>query len=641
VTCSAEPGALLAYCDVLRRGTARTADLVDRVESLYTAYISSCRDAPPPPLAPRQARLAVNDAEDLARAVKHVAEAFIEADRSRAGRSIGTVTTDDGALARRLVARYPGIVSGPLADAFSYDRGRRTGRTLASSEFQDGVELLEGLDRSDLTDRWFAAGLVNTLGSKGIGSLLSEVEQRYADVRVTATTAEQVIVVLRQLLVEASKTLPDRTRPDVTPTAPDMALDLDIVRNLGRSVAGRSALRELSVGIDGLSTSALVAVAAALLAGPSAAADGFPASRYQLLRSRVVAQSGGLVEISILEALARNPLACVALELQSPAGTSTTLKVLREHRSDHELDQVSKVLRATLVTAVGRGWLEAWREAPSARGAAIDRRPVHVLLAGLPAQIAELTHGPIALRRTLADVVAVHPGFFDHRLNDEGGPSSTPTQTRTDVERYLTFTGRDRTALTRLTAGLVDHYAGLARQVAASTDPLHVTDDTFERALTWARADLTALENAAFAAGQTHNLYADLAITFAEMGARQGVSKGLSGYGPAGTVAGKVAGRGISAGADKARETWADPNDRRDRDVRRVVDRSTVHVVALALAGESKWSASVVYRPPVESIEALAALDVGRSEADQSKFEAWLQVQIPAISRPLSELIVD
>lgn len=647
-TSSARPDRLRTFARAVEADRLQVAHALDDVGVASATFAASSADAGAPPATGRlHAQLATSQAGDLARAVVGVASAFEEADRG----SSPLVRTTDLRLAKAIARTRPGLSTGALAQPIDRERARLVGVDLRTASTSSAGELLRRLGSLDGLDPQAAAALLRALGPDGLSRLVRHSDCDQREMTVGPPARHRLLDALAVLLGTASRTTAPIHRPDDQFRTEPGGLPLAFIATLGRSRTGRHALRSVLDRHPHLGTGVTVAVAEALVLGPTAGDDAIASHARGPLPGEPsdVAQA----ELAVLRLLAADPMASMALETRHPTGASPTLTLLRASRSDAELTAVAAVIDHVANASVARGWATSWADDPEPVGLparVLDR----LVIEAIRADDAVAVPGPLS--RVLAVTVARHPGMLDaattyhERYRNPAGPDR---EQLSRVERFHEVLARDLDALAATTQALADRQAVLVRRQLAAEPPvarLHgpgspvgpggrvtVAADALShrdlRGIFDSGAGLDALALGADAAGR----HADQARVLGIQAVTFAASKLLPRAGEAVPVVGPVVGWGVKLGTGPltkdAERRWSHPDDRRE-DVVVAAVRPEAHLVAVTMAADRRWSAVLVYPTApgrrtvgVDGPEALAELAVATSARDRRRFTTWVAAQ--------------
>ncbi|MGI8755922.1 MAG: hypothetical protein ACR2MB_08695 [Acidimicrobiales bacterium] len=634
-TSSARPEALRRYAARVR---AIARDVDDAVATV-SRNAAICADRSPGVTglgaAPLLASRLVVQANVLAGAVSRVAGAFEAADHGPAPGGIRR--GDDVALARRLSAISPGLMTGILRAPLDHERGRRLGRHLRSAMPADAARTLDRLGVDQL-DPEVASGILSGLGSAGLARLVDRAEGE-ARTRLGPSIRDDLVRRLGHVLRAAATTVAPLGRPGDPAVVSAGGLDLRLVVRLGRTRPGRQALRAIAPHVTTLPGPVAVSLAEALLLGPTRL-DDFLSSAPVPPPATGDDASG---EVAALRLLAAHPAAAYDLEARHRSGVSPTLTILDRAQTASEVDGAAAVIDAILNTSVDRGWARTWHRPFTGEVAAVEATPVDRVLSGLvAASIRSDRRRPAtsALSRTLGRTVSHHLDFFTENLDQHRDTNQSAdigvVGPLTSTGRFFQVVSRDLRALDAVAATVIrPDRTGIAT-LLADHPPGRLTASDVHEVLTRETPLVTELRSGADAAGRSDRFAVLLSIHLGQMA----LSKAAGVAGKAGGPWGKAAATGaklpLPVAARAAENQWGHTDDDREDAVRHASPYRAAVVAAAAMAADPDWRRAL--RPTATtSLDDLATLKPAL-RADQDRFDAWLHAQDPVVAEALTPL---
>lgn len=631
-TSSARPERLHQFAASLAERTIRVRSDVAEVAEALRRYQIACAEAPAVGRPDAAAAGRLDQALALADAVSRIARTFAAAD---SGGAPSLATANDVALSRRLATDHPGVATTALLQPQHHDEGRQHANQLATSDAPAAAKVLSRLSTQTMTSA-YATGLLDGLGSPGVQLLIRRIEASYERSEIGHQELEAAMAGLAEVLRCAgtglptlvSSPVPQQAGPGPAITAP-YALDLSIITAMGASSRGQEALRQLTLGAQGLHPAVVAALAEAILR-PVREPDG----RWTLPSRALVDRTRRrglpeLFDLPILRLLQADTHAAGLWELASPRGSSR-LAPNFTRRTRIELEVVADITRTLYIEPVTRMGQPAWTPSVAAAPETAGQRRTDRALIAILSAVQGLERSPSQTAAVLADLVQTHPDFFVDVLGDNGWQTLEPAAT---VTGYFAVVAQDPAARQRTAESIIGLSATVAEQCLADADPASVRADHLRTCLQPARHLGLALEEGAFQAGQHLDVVVAFGIATAARAAKVGVGAVARATGPPGALIGYL-GRGlVEEGRRTATGRYAESNDRLDRQPAQAIDRSLPHVAALAMVADDRW------RAQLNDPDRIRPLDVVGSTEDWATFRIWIDDQPPAARATLRELL--
>lgn len=621
-TSSARPEALQRHARRLQRevqlADAASGELLIR----QAAHLDRCRAGHPPGQAALATRRAIDLMADLASGIASVADAFAAADGGP-----GVEAVEDHRLVGHLLRDAPGLTAEVgIHDGVAHEQGRRFGTSLVGTSADD-VILRLSQEGSATIDPAFAAGLLEGLGATGLGRLA--VQTQHDSNALGGAPADEVRLWrhLSRVFDAAASGVHPLSDPGAAPELAAGGLDLGLIAALGQTGPGRLALRNLTEHMHRPSSAVTAAIADVLLLGESATGDALAASGA-LSTVGMQEAPGTAGEARALRLLADDPAASFRLELLHPGTTSPALQLLGRDLWPPAPDAAARNLHNVAVTAVARGWAQPWADPPAGTGAAHDRLPVPRLLHGLIDEVIDIgapERSSRVLSRVLASVVATHPSAFE--IATVRAEFASTTEGKHAPAHFYEAIARDRHALAQVTETLAGRHrdAVIASVRSRSPDATTVHAALIDTVPTHRTLEL--LVRGARDAGREHHAGVVIASVLGGVGVGVGLPTLGKLAGPAGALAGAQGAKAAKGAIARVREDHEDTHDGRERDAQRELERVAPLAGAIAMSRDPSWSPLLRFPPGVLRPDELAGLDVGGSERDHRRFQAWLAAQ--------------
>jgi hypothetical protein len=634
-TNSARPEQLRGHAARLRAQADEIDAAVRAVATQQATYRDGCADGHVAGSAALLARNTEQQVAALARGLLAVASAFEQADSAPAPLQMVT----DRALASALARMAPALATDPdIHRAAMHERGRRVGAELGQESPAEVRRRLASLGLGHL-DPSFAAGLLAGLGTKGLGRLAVDA-QRDASTYVERPEDEaQLWSQLAAVADAAGRTVHPVADPWASPVVDPGGLDLGLVDRLARSWQGRLALRNLAEHLRRPPTVLTVALADALLLGPTARDDLMSGVSHRGTAGVTVAP-GTAGEVRALDLLATDPIASLRLELLHHTGASPAVLLLQRDRMLPRRTAAATNLRNVVTVSVQRGWALPWADPVAGTAGAYERTTVPRVLHQLIPMVVGIDHlAPVshALSRALADAAQTHPTFFTVAAAKADVADSAAG--RVAVTGYFAALARDRRALDQAAVTFVGEYRAAIGRSVANHPPGSATAHDLLLDASASLRPLQLLVDGAHEAGRQHHVGVVVATTIGAKSAQYLLpAVGARFGGPIGAVVGKQAGKAAEAGTDHYREDHEDTWDGREQDAEEEIARQGPVLGARAMLGDPVWSPLLHFPPGGLSPEQLCTLDVSGSTDDRSAFAAWRKAQDPTVREVLQGL---
>lgn len=629
--------------EALRRYTARvraTAGEVDDALATVSRHAAMCGDRSPGVAGVGAASLLatrlVDEANAMGGAVSRVAGAFESADHG--SRPRGIRRAEDLALARRLSATAPGIMTAILQAPLDHERGRKIGRRLRSASPADAARTLQQLGMDQL-DPEVAAGILSGLGAAGLARLVDRTDAEVRTAQLSPTVRADLARRLGHVLRTAATTVSPMARPGDPVVVGVGGLDLRLVVRLGRSRLGRQALRAVAPHVTSLPGPIAMSLAEALLLGPT--------RRDDFLSSGPVPPPAtgddATGEVAAMELLAAHPAAALDLEARHRTGASPTLSILERAQTAGEVDGAAAVIDAVLNISVDLGWAQPWHRPFTGEVAAVEATPVDRVLSGLvDTSIDSDRRRPAtpALSRTLARTVSHHLDFFTENLDQHRDTNQSAdigvVGPLTSTGRFFQVVSRDLRALDAVAATVIQPDRTGIATLLADHPPGRLTASDVHEVLTREAPLVTELRGGADAAGRSDRFAVLLSLHLGQMALSKAAGVAGKAGGPWGKAAATGAKLSLPAAARAAENQWGHTDDDREDAVRHASPYRAAVVAAAAMAADPHWRSAL--RPTATtSLDDLATLKPA-SRADQDRFDAWLQAQDPVVAEALTPL---
>jgi hypothetical protein len=527
----------------------------DRLHDLAARLAAASRDADeaartvPSGVARHLAAASADELAALGRDLHRVARAFESADR---GAPLATAV--DARLVARLLDRFPGLATGALAAAAAAERGGSIGRGLRTAGPVDALRRLE--QAASGASPAFAAGLLDRLGASGIVRLLDRAGREVRALELDPAHLGELERVLARLVAVAA----------------DAPLDPRLISRLGRTQAGRRALRAVARHLPtGLPTAFVVDLAVPLLVTSDERED---AGRADDLSATV----------AILRLVAADRDAALALESRRPSGRSPLLALLERAPTDAVIATITPVLRRLLSPA-----------APPAVAHRIRDGLVEVTLT-----IDGRRRVSGAYSELLGEAVALHPGLLDRlgrsweRAHASNGTTALGLLTRR--QRFFEAASRSDDAVVTMATVLAVRRARRVADLLRRHPPGRLPARDLAAALDQADLEVHDLAVGADAAGRRDRPAVDAGIAAVTWGVRKGAA-----LAPGGWAARTALGTLINRAQHEARRRWAHPDDDREQAAHRVLAADEARLVAAAMWADRRWRRSLRGAPPLRT----------------------------------------
>ena len=636
-TSSARPERLVQLAAYIDSRAGRLQGDLDEVITALGNYRARCPDGPPLGQPGAVTGHAIAQARRLAARVGRVAVAFNVAD---SGGGTTFATANDHALSQLFAASATSrSVPAALLVPQRYETGGKLGRRLAHGSAADTAATLAGWATAP-PDGAYAAGVLDALNAPGLLAIVSRLEMAYGNPGLGRTQIEAALGGLAEAVRAAGSGLsplplqgplrPERRGRPSTATTP-YALDLTIIERLGATMAGREALRQITLGIHDLHPAVTAALAGALLDPLPGPPDATIASRALIDRSRWRGLPDHL-DIPILRLLAADRRAGALWELGSPPGQSRLAMNFRR-RTNVELAPMADLAYKLWVSPVLEDGQRAWQQ----RVAGTNRTPAQAhtdqALTELLDAISGLENPPPNLARLLAALTLVHPAFFEHRVSERAFRSLDPDPA---LIGWFEVLSRHPMAIDDAVGAILARGRATARECLAGNGPGsrpgEGPTDALRACLQPVRDLGLLLVRGALRAGRSYDLFTSMAINVFGSGINLGIAVGSKATGPAAPVIALAGRAAVVAGTEKALERMAWSSSHLERKPAKALDRSIAFIAARAMAADADW------RPHLRRTADLATLDVVGSDADWQDFRAWIARQEPVVRDTLDTL---